>query len=203
MASIAWAASKSQAPASEASLKVLVSTSLSWIWPQSRAASCGIWNKQRIQKTAFYPEGNGEQGEPHVGFPYRSSSTFITFRIVDRKAHGLGDNGDDLFRNPYSFASIFKVWYTPSLQFSFKRILSILEVKHHTWGVWKWAFCIQRCRAGMVIIIHRSVMSLCHLLHHLIFLNNILQLFPIPHAIQKTPFPMCVSSEPDLSQPLP
>ena len=67
----------------------------------------------------------------HLGFSYDPIPTAtIMFRIVGGKGYSPGD-GDDLFRNHYSFMSIWKVQHASSLQLSLKRILSVLEVMYH------------------------------------------------------------------------
>lgn len=166
-------ASPAQAPASEASPKGLVSTSPSCIWPQSIAASCGFWNKPQKQETAFYSEGREEDREPHFGFAHKSISTATNmFRIVDRKKsiYGFGGDGDNLFRNRYSFVSMLKIQCALSFRVGWKKTLWILEVMYPTWEVWKSAACLQRllCLGRR----HHSLVEVTifhHLLFHVIF----------------------------------
>lgn len=74
-----------------------------------------------------------------------------------------------LFRNHYSFMSIWKVQHASSLQLSLKRILSVLEVMYHMWEVWKLVPYTQQCWVwddGCHLLVE---VILHHLLYHLVF----------------------------------
>lgn len=114
------------------------------------------------------------------------------------KKYGLGDDGDDLFRNHYSSVGVLKIPYAPSFQFSWKRIFSVLEVIITREKFGNWHPVLQRC----CVWDGQS--------YHLIspafpsdYPHHVLQWFLTPHASQQTPFQMYVSLDPPVcSNPL-